>query len=118
VSPVRFLFDEDCNARIVRGIRRRTSTFDLVTIHEAGLESANDFDVLAHAATEGRVVVSHDVRTMTAHATVRILAGLPMAGLLLIPQTYPVGQAIEDLLLIAEVSTAEEWQGRVIFLPL
>ncbi len=118
MTPVRFLFDEDCNARIVRGIRRRTSTFNLITIHEAELDSAKDFDVLAHAAMEGRVVVSHDVRTMTAYAKIRLLAGLPMAGLLLIPQAYPVGQAIEDLLLIAEVSTAEEWRGRVIFLPL
>ena len=118
MTPVRFLFDEDCNARIVRGIRRRTSTFNLITIHEAELDSAKDFDVLAHAAMEGRVVVSHDVRTMTAYAKIRLLAGLPMAGLLLIPQAYPVGQAIEDLLLIAEVSTAEEWRGRGIFLPL
>ena len=41
-----------------------------------------------------------------------------MAGLILIPQTYPVGQAMEDLLLIAEVSTAEEWQAKMVFLPL
>ncbi len=41
-----------------------------------------------------------------------------MAGLILIPQAYPVGQAIEDLLLIAEVTTAEEWQGKMVFLPL
>lgn len=118
MTPVRYFFDEDCNARIVRGIRRRTSKLDLITVHEAGLGGANDFDVLAHAAVERRVVVSHDVRTMTVYANIRLVASLPMAGLLLIPQTYPVGQAIEDLLLIAEVSTAEEWQGRVIFLPL
>jgi hypothetical protein len=41
-----------------------------------------------------------------------------MAGLIVIPQTYPVGQAIEDLLLIAEVSTGEEWHGKIVFLPL
>lgn len=118
MTPVRYLFDEDCNARIVRGIRRRTSKLDLMTVQEAGLGSAGDFEVLAHAAAEGRIVVSHDVRTMTAHATASMTLGSPMADLLLIPQTYPVGQAIEDLLLIAEVSTAEEWRSRIIFLPL
>ncbi len=118
MTPVRFLFDEDCNARIVRGIRRRTSKIDLTTVQEAGIGSANDFEVLAHAAAEGRIVISHDVRTMTAHATVNMALGSPMAGLLLIPQTYPVGQAIEDLLLIAEVSTGDEWRGKIIFLPL
>jgi predicted nuclease of predicted toxin-antitoxin system len=118
VTPVRYLFDEDCNARIVRGVRRRTSKLDLITVQETGLGSANDSEILAHAAAEGRIVVSHDVRTMTAHATINMAFGSPMAGLLLIPQTYPIGQAIEDLLLIAEVSTGEEWQGKILFLPL
>ena len=41
-----------------------------------------------------------------------------MAGLILIAQAYPIGQAIDDLVLIAEVSTAEEWQSKLVFLPL
>lgn len=118
MTPVRYLFDENCNARIVRGIRRRASRLDVVTVQEAGLGSADDSAILARAAEQGLLVVSHDVRTMTAHATARLQAKEPMAGLLVIPQTYPVGQAIEELLLIAEVSTGEEWQGQIIFLPL
>jgi predicted nuclease of predicted toxin-antitoxin system len=118
VTPVRYLFDENCNARIVRGIRRRTSKLDVVTVQEAGLGSADDSMILAHAAEHGLVVVSHDARTMIAHATAQLLVNPPMAGLIVIPQTYPVGQAIEDLLLIAEVSTGEEWHGQIVFLPL
>jgi predicted nuclease of predicted toxin-antitoxin system len=118
VTPVRYLFDENCNARIVRGIRRRTSKLDVVTVQEAGLDSADDSTILAHAAERGLVVVSHDARTMIAHATAQLLGNPPMAGLIVIPQAYPVGQAIEDLLLIAEVSTGEEWHGQIVFLPL
>jgi hypothetical protein len=55
---------------------------------------------------------------MTAYAATQLQAKQPMAGLILIPQAYPVGHAIEDLLLIAEVTTAEEWQGKMVFLPL
>ena len=40
-----------------------------------------------------------------------------MSGLILVSQDYPVGQAIDDLVLIDEVSTVEEWQGKMIFLP-
>ena len=64
------------------------------------------------------MLVTHDVRTMTACATARLHAEQPMAGMILIAQGYPVGQAIDDLVLIAEVSTAEEWQGKIVFLPL
>ena len=118
MSQVRYLFDEDCNARILRGLRRRAPALHVVTAQEVGLGSGTDLAILVFAAAEGCIVVSHDVRTMTAYATTQLQAKQPMAGLLLIPQAYPVGHAIEDLLLIAEVSTAEEWQGKMVFLPL
>ena len=38
--------------------------------------------ILERAAAEGRVVVSHDHATMRAYAEERLLAGLPMAGLI------------------------------------
>ena len=118
MSQVRYLFDEDCNARILRGVRRRAPALRVVTAQEAGLASGTDLAILVFAAAEGSIVVSHDVRTMTAHAASQLQAKQPMAGLILIPQAYPVGHTIEDLLLIAELTTAEEWQGKMVFLPL
>ena len=41
-----------------------------------------------------------------------------MAGLILVRQDHPVGEVIEDLTLIAEVTSAEEWQGKIVFLPI
>jgi predicted nuclease of predicted toxin-antitoxin system len=118
VSAVRYLFDEDFNGRIVIGVRRRMPSLDTVTVLEAGLKEAVDPAVLERAAAEGRVVVSHDHKTMRAYADERLLAGLPMAGLILVRQDYPVGQAFGDLVLIGETTTAEEWLGKIIFLPL
>ena len=118
MSQVRYLFDEDCNARILRGVRRRAPRLHVITALEAGLGNNTDLAILAFAATEGCIVVSHDVRTMTAYAATQLRAKQPMAGLILLPQAYPVGQAIEDLLLIAEVTTIEESHGKMVFLPL
>ena len=118
MSQVRYLFDENCNARILRGVCRRAPGLHVVTAQDAALGSGTDLAILAFAAEEGLIVVSHDVRTMTAHAATQLQAQQPMAGLILIPQAYPVGQAIDDLVLIAEVTTAEEWQGKMVFLPL
>jgi predicted nuclease of predicted toxin-antitoxin system len=118
VSQLRYLLDENCNARIFRGLLRRAPQLNILTIHEAGLRGDLDAAILEFAAMEQRVVVSHDVRTMPVHAKARLLATKPMSGLILISQDYPVGQAIDDLVLIAEVSTVEEWQGKIIFLPL
>ena len=41
-----------------------------------------------------------------------------MAGLVLVPHEYPIGRAIDDLALIAEATTADEWDGKIVFLPL
>ncbi len=118
MRQVQYLFDENCNGRIVRGVRRRALTLGTLTTEEAGLQNAADSLILEAAATESRVVISHDFRTMKVHAEERLRRNLPMAGLILVRQNYPVGQAIEDLVLIAETTTAEEWHGKIIFLPL
>ena len=59
-----------------------------MTVQEAGLGSDTDAEILAFAAAEGRVAVSHDVRTMTLCATARLHAEQPMAGLILIAQAH------------------------------
>ncbi len=99
-------------------MRRRAPTLETVTALEAGLGEATDAAVLQRAASERRVVVSHDCHTMRARAEDRLRAGLPMLGLILIPQDVPVGKAIEELVLIAETTSPEEWQGQILFLPL
>jgi hypothetical protein len=89
-----------------------------VTVSETGLGQAADEVVLEHAATESRVVISHDFRTMKARAEDRLHSGLPMAGLILVRQDSRLGQVIEDLVVIGETTTAEEWHGKIVFLPL
>ena len=118
MSAVKFLFDEDLNGRIVRGVRRRLPSLATRTVSQVGLRKAADPAVLERAASEARIVVSHDHSTMRSYAQERLVAGPPMPGLVLVRQDCPVGRAIEELVLIAEATAAEEWQGLIIFLPL
>lgn len=118
MSTVRILFDEDFNGRIIRGVRRQPITFETVTAVEAGLSGADDAQVLEWAANNGYVIVSHDRRTLRPTAERRLAAGLSMTGLILVRQDYPIGQAIDEVVLIGEASTAEEWVGVVAYLPL
>lgn len=115
---IRLAADEDLNGAIVRGVLRRNSAIDLVRVQDAGLSGDSDASVLAWAAAENRVLLTHDVATMTAHAYARIDAGLPMPGLFEISQRVPLGVAISDVLLVAECSRDGEWTGQVRYLPL
>lgn len=62
-------------------------------------DGASDPEVLAIAATAGRVVVSRDVATMPGHFT-QFVKTHESPGLILIPWRRSIGSAIEALLLV------------------
>jgi Domain of unknown function (DUF5615) len=115
---VRFLADENFNNQIVRGVLRQSPAVDIVRVQAVGLSGKDDPTVLAWAAQEERIVLTHDVATMTTFAYARIQAGRSMPGLFEVSRRVPVGLAIEDIILIAECSLEGEWEGQVRFLPL
>lgn len=115
---IKFLSDENFNNQIVRGILRQNSNIDLVRVQDVGLSGVDDPTVLAWAAQEGRIVLTHDVATMISFAYDRIESGLSMPGLFEVNRRVAVGLAIEEIILIAECSLEGEWEGQVRFLPL
>ena len=80
-------------------------------------EGTRDPEVLAFAAEQGRVLVSHDVNTMPGHFRefTRVRAS---PGLILIPQLLGIGVAIEELLLVWECADAKDFLNQVLYLPL
>lgn len=110
--------DENLNRQIVSGLRRRLPAVDLVTVQDAGRSGTSDPDVLAWAAAEGRVLITHDIRTMKDFAYGRVAAGEVMPGVVAVPDRMPVAQAIDDLVTIIEVALPDEMRDRVLRLPL
>ena len=115
---LRLAADENFNNAILRGLLRRKPDLDLVRIQDIGLSGENDPDVLEWAAQEGRVLLTHDVTTITRYAYERVSVGKSMPGVFEVSRTLPIGTAIEDILLLAEYSREGEWEGQVRYLPL
>jgi hypothetical protein len=115
---LRLAADENFNGDIVRGLLRRNPKLDIVRVQDMGLSDADDPSVLQWAADQGRVIVTHDISTLAKHAFDRLAAGQPMPGVFEVKSVAPVGQAIDDLILLAECSVDGEWEGQVRFLPL
>ena len=114
---IRFQADADLNQIILQAVIRREPNIDFLTAEAADLVGRKDPEVLAVAAGEGRVLVSHDQKTMPRHFA-EFIAHTPSPGLLLIPQHLPIAVAMEDILLIWFASEAEEWLNRIRYLPL
>lgn len=81
------------------------------------MEALSDDEVLVRAAAEGRVLVSHDRRTMPHHFAA-FVAHSHSPGVILVSQNMSVRQVAEELVLIWEASAAEEWTDVILALPL
>jgi len=114
---VRFQADADLNHIIVKATLRRESSIDFQTAHGAGMVGVPDQEVLALATQAGRVLVTHDRKTMPKHFG-EFIAYATSSGVIVVPQKLPIRAVVEDLLLIWMASETEEWSNRIQTLPL
>jgi hypothetical protein len=109
----RFQADADFNQRIVAATVRREPAIDFRTADEAGLRGLLDPAILAHTAADGRVLVSHDRKTMPRHFG-ELLSRASSPGVLIFPQYLPIGVVVEELVLIWAATDASEWTDRLL----
>ena len=63
----RFQADADFNHKVILGLRRRNAGIDFQDARTGAVIGVPDMKVLSIAAELGRILVSHDRRTMPAH---------------------------------------------------
>lgn len=114
---IRFQADADLNQNIIAGLLRREPFIDFQTAETAGFRSRDDPAVLRRAAQDGRLLVSHDRKTMPLHFAIFISNNVS-PGVLIVPQRLSVRTAIEELLMVWSGSEADEWVNRICILPL
>lgn len=115
---MRLLADENFDNDIVRGLLRRNPALDITRVQDVGLMGERDDTILAWAANENRVLLTHDVSTMSTFAFERIARLDSMPGLIQVAQTPDLGRIIEDILIVCECCDDSEIRNRIIHLPL
>src|SRR5438105_1017112 len=115
---LRLLIDQDLDHDILRGLIRRISQPDAVTAFEIGMSRATDPELLAWAAKEKRVIVTHDRTTMPVHAARLMSEGGNIAGLIIVSRRLALHQVLDDLELIITCSEDDEWNNVIQYLPL
>ena len=107
---LRFAADENLNGNIVRGLRRRKPDLDIVHVQDTPLSEAGDAEILEWAAAEERVILTHDVSTITGYAEERVRAGKRMPGVVEIDKAGKITIITLDATdRLAEVTEANEW---------
>ncbi|ALF55656.1 hypothetical protein ACX27_26905 [Nostoc piscinale CENA21] len=114
---LKLLIDENFDNTIIRGLFRRNPTLDIVRVQDVGLSGKDDPTILEWAAQEERILLTHDVATITRYAYDRVRQGQSMPGVIEISTDAPIGQVIEDVLVLVECSQAGELEGQIQYLP-
>src|SRR4051812_2005289 len=91
---------------------------DYQLAQRSGLKGSDDPSVLAFAAEQRLIILTHDLRTMPKHAYDRVHAGLRMPGVIALSDSCPIGKAIEELSLTIECSVPDELDNLILYLPL
>jgi hypothetical protein len=114
---VRFQADADLNHTILLAVIRQEPAVSFRSAADASFAGLSDLDVLAVSAAAGRILVTHDIRTMPRHFA-DLVRSSPSPGVILVPQHLSVADAVEQLLLIWAASEPDEWVNRICSLPL
>lgn len=107
---IRFLTDEDFNNDILRAVLRQLPELEVVRVQDVGLMTVDDSMILAWAAQEGRVVLTHDASTMIDAAYQRTREGLPMPSVIAVRRLAPLATCIGDVVLMAEAGIPLDFQ--------
>jgi hypothetical protein len=113
----RFLADANVDGGIIKGLKRLQPNIEFHSANEMQLEGVPDPEVLAIAAGEGYILITHDLRTMPQHFGDFLASGQHSPGVILVPQSAPMGAILDTLLLIWSASDPQDWLDRIDRIP-
>jgi hypothetical protein len=114
---LRFQADADLKYSIVKAVRQRERGIDFASAVDSGLAGVSDPEILEQAEQEGRILVSHDRRTMLAHFRARLEREKSSPGLFVVSQGAPLQAVVYAIVLTWAASEPSEWRNQVHHLP-
>ncbi len=114
---IKYQADNDLDEDIIEAVANLNPAIDFQTATAVGLHLGfPDDQVLAIAAAEGRLLVSHDRRTMPLHFA-QFIVNQSSPGVFIVSRKLSIGEAADWLLLIWEASEAEEYVNTIHHIP-
>jgi hypothetical protein len=116
---VRFLLDENLDPKVKIAALRLNPAADVLRVGDQGVPplSTADPDLLRFCEVAQRILVTADRTTMPDHVNAHLAADGHIWGICLLRDGFSIYRIAQELLLIAEASTAEEWLDRIEWIP-
>lgn len=116
----RFLLDEHINHTVQRQLRRLNVAIEVLAVGEAGAPMAgtSDAELLKWLEAYDYILVTENRSTIPDILIAHFEAGRHIPGLFWIKRGSELGQVVQELYLIWQASSAEEYLDQAIFIPL
>ena len=120
MTKIRFLIDEDTPHAIRDGLWRHQPQIEIRVVGGdfAPPLGTKDPEILDWIDKEVFILITSNRNTMPAHLKEHIQTGKHAPGILIVDRTASYGRIINDLLLVWEASSIEEYRDRIEYIPL
>lgn len=115
---MRFLADENFNGKLLDTLRAAMPEIDVLCVQDTDKIASPDPELLAWAAEQGRILLTHDVQTLVGFAYNRVREGLYMPGIIEVRITQSIGAIADELALMIGASTLDEFENQVRYIPI
>jgi len=115
---MRFAADENFDGRILDGLRARLAALDIVRVQYTDMYQSPDPDLLNWLASEKRILLTHDIRTMPGFVYERVRGGFSVPGIIEVKRSIAIRQAIDELEIMIGAGTPEDFENLVRYIPL
>ena len=120
MSKLRYLLDEHVSHAIQSQLLRLDAGIDVLVVGQPGApeKGTEDSDLLLWIEKTNYVLVTGNRRTIPEHLRAHYQAGRRTPGIFFLRRRADLGRIIEQLYLLWTASEAEEYEDRILYLPM
>lgn len=120
VREVRYLLDENLSPAWRNQLLHHQPDLMVWMIGDpfAPVQGTLDPEILIWCEEHEFLLVTNNRRSMPVHLVAHLAGNRNIPGILVLRKNAPMGQVIEDLILIAEVGVGDDFRNRIRYIPL
>lgn len=111
------LADVSLNHHLLTACHRNGANLDILSASKARIEGMNNKALLAFAAEQDRILITHDILTLTRDFYEYLATGAFSPGVFLLDSTTPISEAATWLALASAATEPEHWDNLIVEIP-
>lgn len=117
---LQYLIDENVNPLYPQQLRRRDPELVVQVVGEPATPSKGTLDpeILIWCETYDFILVTNNRRSMPVHLADHLAQNRHVPGIFILAPDLGIGETINELIFIAQYSFENEYQDRIVFLPI